>query len=137
MTTRKDFIKQVGIIACAGFLPPVFSSCSSVRYVNAQEEGNTLKINKSDFAERSVLVVKSSREAAPLCVSRNGEAYLAVSMLCTHRGCELTPAGEQLVCPCHGSEFARDGRVLSPPATQNLRQYRVTFDNEFVIVYLR
>jgi cytochrome b6-f complex iron-sulfur subunit len=44
----------------------------------------------------------------------------AMSMVCTHLGCIVseTPAG--FSCPCHGSKFALDGKVLSGPAPSRL-----------------
>ncbi|MFE9133225.1 FAD-dependent oxidoreductase [Streptomyces sp. NPDC007355] len=41
---------------------------------------------------------------------------------CTHMGCELgfDEAEQTWECPCHGSRFAQDGRVLQGPATRPL-----------------
>ncbi len=49
--------------------------------------------------------------------------YRAVWRICSHGACELAyaPATGDLVCPCHGSRFARDGAVQSGPATVPLR----------------
>lgn len=41
----------------------------------------------------------------------------AVSRTCTHQGCrlDLTPARDQLACPCHGATFALTGENLTHP----------------------
>jgi cytochrome b6-f complex iron-sulfur subunit len=137
MTSRKEFLKQVGAVACMGLVPGLLNSCSPVLYVNGQDEGNTYRIRKSDFEGKPMVVVKPRSAEAPVCISREGEGFSAVSMLCTHKGCELSPAGQLLVCPCHGSEFTRQGAVLQPPANENLRQYRISTDNDFVTIHLQ
>jgi Rieske Fe-S protein len=46
----------------------------------------------------------------------------AVSLRCTHLGCLLrfNAAERSWDCPCHGSRFDVDGRVLEGPAVQPL-----------------
>jgi cytochrome b6-f complex iron-sulfur subunit len=45
-------------------------------------------------------------------VARTSGRLVAVSGVCTHRGCLLEPDGGQLVCPCHRAAFSLDGDVL-------------------------
>jgi Rieske Fe-S protein len=56
--------------------------------------------------------------------------YLAFNADCPHAGCDLTwvSGDEEVECPCHGSRFASDGRVLNPPANQNLTALPVEVD---------
>jgi Rieske Fe-S protein len=54
---------------------------------------------------------------------REGKLH-AVSLRCTHLGCLLrfNAAERSWDCPCHGSRFDVDGRVLEGPATQPLER---------------
>ena len=51
-----------------------------------------------------------------------GGELRAVSAVCTHMGCLVgwNPVDRTWDCPCHGSRFADDGRVLHGPATEPL-----------------
>jgi cytochrome b6-f complex iron-sulfur subunit len=59
-------------------------------------------------------------------VVRTGEdTFSACSAICTHRQCTVTynPTDKVLACPCHGSRFALDGKVLKGPAKMDLKPY--------------
>ena len=58
-----------------------------------------------------------------VAASRDADGTLhAVSPTCTHLGCRVAwnRAERSWDCPCHGSRFAPDGRVLQGPAVQPL-----------------
>lgn len=63
-------------------------------------------------------------------------ALAAVSMTCTHRGCDVEYVAKdgRLECPCHGSEFAPTGAVLEGPAEKPLRSYPVELMGEEIVV---
>lgn len=66
-------------------------------------------------------VVDVGGRAAGLYHSSGGELR-AVSAVCTHMGCLVgwNPVDRTWDCPCHGSRFAHDGRVVHGPATEPL-----------------
>jgi len=41
---------------------------------------------------------------------------------CTHLGCPVRwlPDGHIFLCPCHGSQFTLDGKIIKGPATSPL-----------------
>jgi Rieske Fe-S protein len=54
--------------------------------------------------------------------------FVALNAICTHQTCTITGFGNQnYVCPCHGSTFDVNGRVLGGPAPSPLRQYPSQF----------
>lgn len=62
----------------------------------------------------------------------------ARSMRCTHQGCIVSwdASASELQCPCHGSRFAADGRVLAGPAEDPLPAYEAAVDGDTVVVRL-
>jgi len=54
--------------------------------------------------------------------------FVALSLICKHKGCTVELTGNKFVCPCHGSEYAIDGKVTEGPAKKNLDTYETTYD---------
>ena len=64
-------------------------------------------------------------DGTPVAVYRDdGGALHAVTATCTHMGClvEWNAGDRSWDCPCHGSRFGLDGRVLNSPATEPLER---------------
>ncbi len=62
-------------------------------------------------------------------VFRDRERCFAVaSAVCTHLGCTVGyfQTDERFHCPCHGSVFGADGKVLHGPAPRPLEWFEVT-----------
>ena len=49
--------------------------------------------------------------------------FVAVSPVCKHLGCTVSIDADRLVCPCHGSMYARDGALLRGPAEAPLDRF--------------
>lgn len=64
-----------------------------------------------------------------IVLSRKGEKIRAFDAKCTHLGCKLNKieAGE-VVCPCHGSRFNREGSPVKGPASATLNERTVFYD---------
>ncbi len=91
------------------------------------DQGGVLKIRLRDHPNlatpQGALRVQPPGMKGPLDILVLPEGgYAAVWPVCTHNGCQVRPEGWELFCPCHGSIFARDGRVLSGPALKPLRR---------------
>jgi len=50
---------------------------------------------------------------------------LAIYKVCTHLGCiyDWKPDQTKFICPCHGSQFQRDGTFIQGPAPRNLDRF--------------
>lgn len=139
---RRDFIRAASLtvvtVSCSGMLASLISSCTNVKYVQSANEGSRLKIALAELANQSFVVVKSERLPAPVYLAKNEDKqYNAVLMQCTHKQCELTPTGNFMTCPCHGSEFSASGAVLKSPAVNALKNYPLSFDEQFVYIQIR
>jgi cytochrome b6-f complex iron-sulfur subunit len=73
-----------------------------------------------DFAPTSVTFLAERR----LFVLRDASGFRALSAVCTHLGCNVAhDEGRGFACPCHGSNFDLEGRVLSGPAAWPLPHF--------------
>lgn len=80
-----------------------------------------LSVSRSDVPAEGALVYREARVA----VMRSGNHVYALSLVCTHLGCTVTVTERGLSCPCHGSEFDRQGVVLKGPAVRALQRLKV------------
>jgi cytochrome b6-f complex iron-sulfur subunit len=132
---RRDFIEKTGI-ACVGILAGggLLSSCTPLYYAQYSIEDNRIKIAKTEFVEHDYVIIKNEKLPAPIYVLKTEEVYTAVLMLCTHKACEVTPFGQELHCPCHGSEFDNTGTVLKGPAEEPLKKFKIESDDRNLFI---
>ena len=73
-----------------------------------------------------------------ICI-RTSQELKIYSSKCTHLGCRINKTDKGvLVCPCHGSSFNLEGKVLTGPATRNLTALNFVHDkkNSEIIISL-
>ncbi|MDD2540576.1 MAG: Rieske (2Fe-2S) protein [Desulfuromonadaceae bacterium] len=76
---------------------------------------------RADVPINGALVFRNER----LALLRDANGFYALSLVCTHLGCTVTVTEDILSCPCHGSRFDRQGKVLSGPADRSLARMDV------------
>lgn len=89
-----------------------------------------LQVALADIPTGAALVFRQERVA----VMREGDSFIALSLVCTHLGCTVSVTTEGMVCPCHGSRFDRMGKVLSGPADKPLVRLTVARNDTDLLV---
>jgi nitrite reductase/ring-hydroxylating ferredoxin subunit/uncharacterized membrane protein len=77
------------------------------------------RLTDDDRLEEGQLVRRSAAGTGVLLVRYEGSVHALIDR-CSHRGCSLSEGaldGDEVVCPCHGSRFRLDGRLIKGPAT--------------------
>jgi cytochrome b6-f complex iron-sulfur subunit len=68
----------------------------------------------------------------PVCIGRDGNGVYAMTLTCTHQGCDMGATGtvspQGIQCGCHGSEFDANGNVVRGPANAPLQHFAVSVD---------
>jgi menaquinol-cytochrome c reductase iron-sulfur subunit len=142
--SRRNFLRRVsgwviGLGAVVGGWPYLRSLLPNVLY----EPLKKFKIGKSDEFQQGVRFLDEHR----IFVFRSGDAFQAVSGVCTHLGCtvkfsafkqerEMTVRNKtyrsrgEFHCPCHGSRFRDDGTNFAGPAPRPLKWHLVELSSE-------
>lgn len=85
---------------------------------------NKIKLPKEKYEEIQVGtggIVEYNGEKLGIYKDENGKIY-AIKPYCSHLGCELSWNNLEKTwdCPCHGSRFTYEGKVLNEPAVEDL-----------------
>ena len=143
---RTKFIKTCCYAAVGLPITAIFmQSCGAIYYATPTRERDRLVVSKSEFVrikkskqvERAYVLLSVHETGFPICLYKTDKTnYTASLMKCTHNGCELIVGGGIYSCPCHGSEFSVQGRVLQGPANRDLTIFRTETDHENIYIYL-
>jgi Rieske Fe-S protein len=114
--------------ACASLVTtPVTPEAGKIRLVvrnhpNLDQPGGSLKIRPEGTSETLYVLAV------------DGGSFVVVSPVCKHQGCTVGIEGQRLVCPCHGSTYARDGAVLRGPTQAPLDRYDAHFADGILLI---
>ena len=95
------------------------------------EESKRFKIGKPD--NFPVGLVKRIEDKNVFIFSENGGLH-AISSVCTHLGCLVSMTETGFSCPCHGSKYDRDGKIIAGPAPRNLPWLEISENIDGTIV---
>ncbi len=121
-TSRRNFLTKIGI--GAGAVAVVGQAGASLRSLVpnvSYDSPTTVKLGTPTDFQEGMKYLPDER----LFVMRKGNAFHAISAVCTHLGCTvraetLAAGGQRFLCPCHGSQYTGDGVNVAGPAPKPL-----------------
>jgi cytochrome b6-f complex iron-sulfur subunit len=131
---RRDFFKAVAYYAMAG--TGVLALGGLLSFLNFEAEPP--RQTDFDLGPAADFAVGSRTVAAevPALLIRTAEGFVALSLVCTHLGCTVTAGSDGFACPCHGSRYDMQGRVVRGPAQRQLQRLQVeTNEDGHVIIH--
>lgn len=137
---RRAFVERsIGALLSASVAPALLTGCASLVTRTIAPVDGALRLALVQYpelaAEGGSLKVVPKGAADPIYVLALGNRrYAALSPICTHLGCTVEIEESRLVCPCHGSNYDREGRVLRGPAERALASYRTELTSDDVLV---
>ncbi len=76
----------------------------------------------SEFPPGSVTFLPERR----VYVFNSADGFFCISSVCTHLGCNVRHVSTGFLCPCHGSRYDENGRVVTGPAPKPLAWYALS-----------
>ncbi|MEI6208945.1 MAG: Rieske (2Fe-2S) protein [Desulfuromonadales bacterium] len=124
--SRRSFIATLALLVASGSL--------MVRYLTPRTSGNRqvlVSASITDIPINGALIFRNER----LALMRDDKGFYALSLICTHLGCTVIVSEDALSCPCHGSVFDRQGKILKGPADRSLVRLELVEQNGTLQVY--
>ncbi len=116
--SRRDFLGLASIGAVILSLLTFFAGIFRMTKADVHyEESKKFKIGKPEnFPMGTIKKLEDKR----VHIFSDESGFHAITSVCTHLGCLVALSDKGFQCPCHGSKYDRDGRVIAGPAPRNL-----------------
>jgi len=139
---RRELIRDIAAGTTTLFLvPSLLTSCED-NMPNPGDSNNTntgtMTIDLTDNSYSNLITTGGYVVKNDVIIINTGEEFIALSSVCTHRGCQVgyNPTSGNLPCPCHGSVYDISGSVLEGPAPAPLKKYSVTQEGDILTILL-
>ena len=119
---RRSFLKKLALGSSA--IAALFASLGALRAFVPKLTRDSTVHKLGPLADFPINTFTLS-EKANVFIFRDHTGVRAVSAICTHLGCTLEKAENGFNCPCHGSFYNQDGKVMSGPAPRSLAWFKV------------
>lgn len=115
---RRDFLGLAALWSAGGAL--LFALVGILRLPKAAvlpAPSKKFRVTVPESLAPGTPLLPAGRSVALL---RDSGGLYAISTVCTHLGCIVKAEADGFHCPCHGSRFAPDGKVMRGPAPRSL-----------------
>lgn len=130
---RREFVASCAMLSAA-----LLAGCASMVTHPVPVAAGRIQLSLRQYPELAkpdgAVKLQPDGQEDPIYVLARGGDFVAVSPICTHRGCTVDVHGERLVCPCHGSTYDREGNVLKGPAQRALTRYAVSRSGDVLVI---
>ena len=125
---RKKFLK----LSAAAIVLPFLVIWNNIVERTVKQNSSKLKITLPADITKGVTFYKS------IIINKEDKELIIFSSKCTHLGCKINKLDDdKLICPCHGSQFNLDGKVIKGPATASLKRlsYKTDPKTKEIIIF--
>jgi cytochrome b6-f complex iron-sulfur subunit len=131
--SRRDFLKLArdGFLYLSGALTLV----GFFRFLDFDPSSAPKTEFDIGSAEKYPLGSRTMLDEIPAILIHAESGFSALSLVCTHLGCNLGEDEGGFACPCHGSRFDAQGKVTHGPAAKHLSSLRIEIseDNRVIL----
>lgn len=122
--SRRDFLGLAGLWAAAAAILGSLAAMARLPIPRVLPEAST-RFRVGSPLEFPAGAVTTLPERQVRIVSTD-QGVAAMSLVCTHLGCIVGEGPVGFLCPCHGSRFDAQGKVIGGPAPRPLRWLQVS-----------
>jgi Rieske Fe-S protein len=121
--SRRDFL---GLAAFgAAILASLGALAGSLRFVKSNVYSEGSKKFKIGKPENFPIGISRKIDDKNVFIFSDDNGLFAISAICTHLGCIVSSSEFGFQCPCHGSQYNQDGKVIGGPAPRPLEWFEI------------
>lgn len=134
--TRRQWVKQFLLGTASVLCGTAGSSRLLAEVLSTGPGAGIIRLKASSFPALAnpggSIQLKFINYIEPLTLNRvTADRFVALDSICTHAGCTVSRfvvANNRMTCPCHGSRYDIEGRVILGPAVEPLNRFATTYD---------
>jgi len=132
---RREFIQGASILSLGALTGCSSTSKTLASDVQSNIIDNAIVLPSSNVHSAQPSIVAWGKKRIGV-IKNSDDSFSANILTCTHRGCTLSKAEKNYVCPCHGARFTHQGKLIKGPAEHDLASLDVTVRDQFITIHL-